>query len=319
MQNIFNKKISIFILGVFLLFNFSHAEKVSDLKATDYVNDYTGTLTQDEIINLSQQLFTLEKSTGDQVAVFLINSMEGDNGRADYIEHFAVKLYEQLGLSTPDKQKGVLFLISKNDRQLRIEVGYGLEATLTDGIAKNIIDNSVTPEFKKGNYSEGISKGVEDITTVLNGGNILENKNNSDTIFNSNSDWLGILIFIFVVGVNILAWLGAIMARTKSWWLGGVVGGVFGGIIYFLFLSSLASILGIGLWVFMAIIGTLLDYFISKNYKYHLSNLNSKGPGFWSGGTWGPGSGGFSGRSGSGFGGFGGGGFSGGGGSSGSW
>lgn len=310
-----------FISTLFLflsLFSFAfqtYAEKIEDVKATDYVTDYTNTLTKEQNLDISKQLGDLEKATKYQVAVVMLNDIDGD-----YIEHYAVKLYEKLGLGNADTKQGALFLISKNTREMRIEVGYGLEPILTDGITKNILDNYVRPEFKNGNYYEGIKKGVELVNNTLIDPNTAIPEPEKET---NSKDWFSIFFVLFVVGINILGWLFAIIARTKSWWLGGVVTFVFGfAVLYFVFgLNPIGDII---LFIF-TLGGFIFDYFISKNYKYWQNKMpmnpgDKTTPAWWAGGTWGPGGGNWTNSSGgSGFGGFGGGGFSGGGGSSSSW
>lgn len=314
---------SFFIFVFLFIFNFSFAEKVSDLKATDYVNDFASVLSVEQKDELSKTLGDLEKQTGDQVAVVIVNKMEDEYGNTDYIEHYAVKLFEKWGMgkngTDENSDKGVLFLVSIQDRQMRIEVGYGLEPTLTDGITKNILDNFVRPEFKNQNYYEGVKVGVENIATVLNGGTLPENTDTSN--YDNFGNFFQLIILLFIFGINIFGWLFAIMARTKSWWLGGVVTFFIGFPILYYFFGL--NIVGDFILFIFTLGGFLFDYLVSKNYKYWQSqaavgNKNAR-PAWWAGGGWGPGSGGFSGRGGSGFGGFGGGGMSGGGGSSSSW
>jgi len=306
------KKVSVIFLSTLLFVNFAFAEKIADLEATDYVNDFAGVLTKDQVLELSQQLFSLEKANGNQVAVVIVKNLDGD-----YIEHYATKLYEKWGMGTKEKDEGVLFLVAIEERTMRIEVGYGLEPVLTDGISKNILDNTVRPEFKNGDYYQGISKGVENISTVLNGGTLPEKVSSSSV---GGSDWLTIAIVLFIIFINLFAWFFAIIARSKSWWLGGVVCFVIGfPILFFLGFTILNNAI---LFIF-TLTGFIFDYFVSKNYKYWQEKMKITGgtsghPAWWAGGTWGPGSGGFK-SGGSGFGGFGGGGMSGGGGSSSSW
>lgn len=316
------KKIILFLFSCFILTSFCFAMKVEDIKPTDYVTDYTQTLTSEQVLEISKILGQVEREKNYPVAVVVVPTIEDEFGHADYIEHFATKLYEKLGLGTKEKDEGLLWLISKDTREMRMEVGYGLEPILTDSITKNIQDNFVRPEFKSGNYYGGVKVGVEKISEVLNGGTLPEPQNTANSF-----DWFSVVIFIFIFGINILGWLFAIIARTKSWWLGGVATFVIGfPVLYFGFgLNAVGDLI---LFVF-TMTGFLFDYFISKNYKYWQEKMpmtvngqpwdeNHK-PAWWAGGAWGPGSGGFSGRGGSGFGGFGGGGMSGGGGSSSSW
>jgi uncharacterized protein len=216
----------------------------------------------------------------------------------------------------------MLWLISKDNRQMRMEVGYGLEPILTDGVTKNIQDNFVTHQFKNGNYYEGVKLGTTMVSDVLLG--------KSEQVLHSEEDlgggfalgnFFSIIIFILIFGINILGWLFAIMARTKSWWLGGVITFFLGfPILYFIFgLNPVGDFI---LFIF-TLGGFLFDYLISKNYKYweqqYLNGNKNAKPSWWAGGTWGPTNSSWGSSSGSGWGGFGGGGMSGGGGSSSSW
>jgi len=298
---------------------------VENINPTDYVTDYTGTLSSEEVLEISKILGDIQKEKGYQAGVVMIDKMEDEYGNADYIEHFAVKLYEKLGLGTMEKDEGMLWLISKDDRQMRMEVGYGLESILTDGITKNIQDNYVRPEFKNNDYYSGIKIGVENILNVVRGDTPLP-EGEGQGVGTSWGDlklgnYFEIFFFLFIFLINIFGWLFAIIARTKSWWLGGVVTFAIGfPILFFGFGLNLVG--DIILFIF-TLTGFLFDYFISRDYKYWqqklIENNDSHGPDWWAGGTWGPGSDSWTNSSGSGFGGFGGGGMSGGGGSSSSW
>jgi uncharacterized protein len=111
---------------------------------------------------LEQKLADLEEKSGIQLVVATVTSLEGQD-----IEPYANELFRKWQLGEKKKNNGVLLLIAPNERRVRIEVGYGLEGTLTDALSKVIITNAMTPRFKAGNFSEGISRGVDDIITVL--------------------------------------------------------------------------------------------------------------------------------------------------------
>ncbi len=318
------KKFALTILSCLFLVlpQFVNAMKVSEIVPKDYVTDYTNTLSQGQILEISKILGQIEKEKNYQVAIVVIPKMEDEFGKEDYIEHFAVKLYQKLGLGTKEKDEGMLWLISKDDKQMRMEVGYGLEPILTDGVTKNIQDNFVKPEFKNGNYYEGIKVGAEKIYNITVGGTPLSENVDLGTNGNLNN-LFSIIIFILIFGINILGWLFSIMARTKSWWLGGAVTFFLGfPILYFIFdLNPVGDFI----LFFLTLGGFLLDYLVSKNYKYWEQqfvngNKNAR-PSWWAGGTWGPTDyrGGWYNSSSSGWDGFGGGGMSGGGGSSSSW
>jgi uncharacterized protein len=111
---------------------------------------------------LEQKLAGLEAKSGIQLVVATVASLEGQE-----IEPYANELFRTWKLGQKDKNNGVLLLVAPNEHRVRIEVGYGLEGTLTDALSKIIIVNAMTPRFKAGDFSGGISRGVDDIITVL--------------------------------------------------------------------------------------------------------------------------------------------------------
>jgi len=111
---------------------------------------------------IEPKLADLEAKSGIQLVVATINSLEGQE-----IEPYANELFRAWKLGEKAKNNGVLLLVAPKERRVRIEVGYGLEGTLTDALARVIITNAITPRFKAGDFSDGISRGIDDIITVL--------------------------------------------------------------------------------------------------------------------------------------------------------
>jgi uncharacterized protein len=111
---------------------------------------------------IEQKLADLEAKSGIQLVVATVTSLEGQE-----IEPYANQLFRNWQLGEKAKNNGVVLLVAPNERRVRIEVGYGLEGTLTDALSKVIITNAITPRFKTGDFSGGISRGVDDIITVL--------------------------------------------------------------------------------------------------------------------------------------------------------
>jgi uncharacterized protein len=111
---------------------------------------------------IEQKLADLETKSGIQLVVATVPSLEGQE-----IEPYANELFRNWKLGEKTKHNGVLLLVAPNERRVRIEVGYGLEGTLTDALSKVIIANAMTPRFKAGDFGDGISRGVDDIITVL--------------------------------------------------------------------------------------------------------------------------------------------------------
>jgi len=111
---------------------------------------------------LTSKLADLESKSGIQLVVATVASLEGDE-----IEPYANQLFRTWKLGEAQKNNGVLLLVAPNERRVRIETGYGLEGTLTDALSKVIISNAITPRFKSGDFGGGITRGVDDIITVL--------------------------------------------------------------------------------------------------------------------------------------------------------
>ena len=128
------------------------------------VNDYTGTLTAAQVEALEQKLVQYDDSTSNQVVVVIINTL-GDFDVSDY----ARVLGRKWGVGGKEFNNGVILLVAKSDRKLRIEVGYGLEGAIPDITAKSIIDNDLTPNFKEENYYRGIDQATNSIIKAAAG------------------------------------------------------------------------------------------------------------------------------------------------------
>ena len=111
---------------------------------------------------LETKLAELETKSGIQLVVATVSSLDGEE-----IEPYANELFRTWKLGEKEKNNGVLLLVAPKERRVRIEVGYGLEGTLTDALSKVIITNAIAPRFKTGDYGDGITRGVDDIITVL--------------------------------------------------------------------------------------------------------------------------------------------------------
>ncbi len=307
----FGSKFCFLVLSIAILFsvNFASAETIENLEAKNYINDYANIIDDNIEKLLNYQLYEYEASTTHQISVFTVNDLSGD-----YIEHFSIKLAEKIKLGTKKNDNGVLLLISKNDRQMRIEVGYGLEGVLTDRVSAKIISQDLVPNFKTGNYTLGIKLATGDLMRVASDEVYAKDfmkKNRMDMIMNFFATYF---IFIFFFGIILFQWLSSVLGRSKSWWLGGLLGAIVGGSIVFFFG---VVVIYVALAFILTLLGLIFDYFVSKNYKQSLASHTS--PDWWSGGSWGPGAAGSSWQnSNSSFGGGSGGSF-GGGGSSGSW
>ena len=258
-------------------------------KPQGFVNDFSDIISADSQVRLEQQLSAFSNETTIQISVVTIPTL-GD----ETIETYAVELFEEWGIGGKEKDNGALLLVAPNDREVRIEVGYGLEGVLTDAQSNGIIQKIIIPAFREANFEKGITDGALAIIEVT--------KSEADYSAVEETKPASALISFFQnYGFVIFIFIASILGRTKSWWLGGVVGGVMGIIIGFMFGFLFTGILSI---IVLTLLGLIIDFLFSKG--------GGHGGGFWGG------FGGGHGGSGGGFGGFGGG-MSGGGGSSGRW
>ncbi len=161
------RKVTLPVLWLLFLFLLAPAYAqdllaIPDLKSR--VTDQTGTLSEIAIESISNRLQELETKKGSQVAVLLVATT-----RPETIDAYSIRVVEQWKLGRKNMDDGVLFLIVKEDRTMRIEVGYGLEGALTDALSRRIIDEMVTPLFSLGDFGGGIRAGVDALAKVIEG------------------------------------------------------------------------------------------------------------------------------------------------------
>ncbi len=262
-----------------------------------YVNDFANVLSLEQKNILEQKLSAFNASTTNEITVVTIQSLGGD-----YIEHYAVELFKAWGIGASKRDNGVLLLVAVNDHKMRIEVGYGLEGALTDAIASQIIRNDLTPLFKQNDFYGGISRATDSIIKVTQGEYVSDGKDSSG--FRPSLE--GVVVFLLIIS----QFFGSILARSKSWWAGGLLGAAVGIVITSVGFLGVSLLVGGIITVALTLLGLLFDYFVSNAYTQSVRSGSSVP--WWAGGGRGGSSGGSS------FGGFGGG-RSGGGGSSGSW
>jgi uncharacterized protein len=292
-------------LKLFLLFFLAIALTGISVKATNaasdlsfprysgYVNDFENILNNDA--ELEATISTFEKESSIEVAIVTVSDFQGTT-----IEDYAVKLFSKWGIGKKDSDNGLLIIVSKNSRQSRFEVGYGLEGTLPDALTGRIQDHYMIPYFQKDDYSEGVKQGLDATIKILNGdksiASNLETVNTSQEEIDKFSSFMESAVIPMLIIIYI-------MAMTKSWWLGGVVGFIGGIIIGAMYFQPWG-------WLIFpipaALLGLLLDFILSNTFIGELLFIIAR-------------SGGFSSRGGSGGGISFGGGSSGGGGSSRSW
>ena len=260
------------------------------------VTDVTGTLSAADAQALSAKLAAWEQATGNQLAVLIVPST-----KPEPIEAYGIRVADAWKIGRKGQDNGAILVVAKDDKKLRIEVGYGLEGVLTDVTAKRIIAETIAPDFRQGRFAQGIAAGVDQIMAVVNKGEPLSARPAAKPAPSRGFPLEMLLVIVFVV----VPVLGAILRRIFGRPLGSVVG---------------AGIVGTGAWV---VSGTLVVAVVAAVVALVVmlfmgagTGLARRGGGVWvpTGGGWG---GGWGGGGGGGFSG-GGGGF-GGGGASGGW
>ncbi|WP_426409308.1 TPM domain-containing protein [Bradyrhizobium ganzhouense] len=285
------------VAALFLAFVVSAFADVAVPQLTGRVVDRTGTLSSSDIAALSQKLSDFETRKGSQIAVLIVPTTDPET-----IEQFSIRVAEAWKIGRKKVDDGAILVVAKNDRHLRIEVGYGLEGALTDITSRRIIDEVITPKFRDGDFAGGISAGVDRMMRVVDGEPLPVP---SRSVNFANLDQIGPLApVILFASLAVGGFLRALLGRL----LGSVAAGSVIAILALLIVGSGALALLAG------IIGFVLSFIADL---FPASTGSSRG-GSWSGGS---SSGGWSsGSSSSDSGSFsGGGGSFGGGGASGSW
>jgi uncharacterized protein len=291
------------LLALFLGWAFAAAADVAVPQLTGRVVDQTGTLSSGDIASLSQKLRDFENRKGSQVAVLIVPTTQPET-----IEQFSIRVAEAWKIGRKKIDDGAILVIAKNDRHLRIEVGYGLEGALTDVTSRRIIDEVITPKFRTGDFAGGIADGADRIIRVIDG-EPLPAPARSTSYSSDLSDFGPVVPFALFASL----FVGGILRTMFGRLLGSVAtGGVLAAIAWFL-AGSLGLALVVGLIAFiLAFIADLFPMATGPGSGYSRGGSWSSGSssgGGWSSGSSSSDSGSFSG----------GGGSFGGGGASGSW
>jgi len=297
-----------FLLALLVCWPFAAAADVAVPPLSGRVVDQTGTLSADDAATLTQRLKDLQTRKGSQVAVLIVPTTQPET-----IEQFSIRVAEAWKIGRKKIDDGALLVVAKNDHKLRIEVGYGLEGALTDVTARRIIDEIIVPHFKTGDFTGGISAGVDRIIRIIGGEPLPAPR--PEVSHGVDPDMFFDIIFSpfgFIGYAAIAAMMRGLLGRLLG---SGVTAGVVGAIVWFL-LSSIAvsAIFGVAAF-FLTMFG---DSILAASQAASRRGGGGGGGGWSSGSSGGSWSGGSSsGSSDSGF--SGGGGSFGGGGASGSW
>lgn len=259
-------------------------------KLQGYVNDYAGMISSPAKSKIEEALRTFEQSDSTQIVILTVPSLEGEN-----IEEFGIKVGEAWKIGKKGKDNGILFIVSKQERKIRIEVGYGLEGKLTDLTAGRIIDLVIKPRFKQEDYDGGFIAGVSSLIDATRG-EFRAERRPARRGQRAISPFLSIFLFFAIF---------TLIMGSVSRVLGGVIGGIGLPTLVYLF----ASVASIPIFILLMLSGFGAGFFLPSLFSSGSSrrdaNRHQRGGGFF----YGPGTGGFY----SGGGGFGGGDSSGGG------
>ena len=175
--------------------------------------DQTESLANEDIDRIAQLINAERQKKSFQIGVLMIPTLGSD----DSLEEYSLKVARQWGIGDKKKSNGALLLIAKNDRKMRIEVGNGMEGSLTDARASQIIRNTIAPKFRSGDYAGGVEAGVKRIIDAAEGRNLSDNDIDGESIVSM----LFIVIFITIIVIAILKGNGSNGSRRRYWWLAG--------------------------------------------------------------------------------------------------
>lgn len=279
--------LSLWLYALLCITNSVWAEQaIPNLQAR--VTDLTGTLTASQREQLEQRLAQFEQRTTNQIAILMLPSTQ-----PEAIEQYAIRVAEAWKVGKKGKDNGVLLIVAKNDRAVRIEVGYGLEGDITDLTSSRIIREIIVPHFKINDYFGGLDAALTAIITRLEGGSPEQAPQAGN---NKGASAEGMLPFL----VGAAFFMSQLFRSVTNRLIGASIGGSAAGLLAYFLSGSLAAAITI------ALLGFFLGLFAGMPPPG--SYIGRSGSGSW------PGSGGFGG------GGFrGGGGGFGGGGASGRW
>lgn len=250
------------------------------------VTDLTATLSREQIAALEQRLRAFEARKGSQVAVLIVPTT-----RPETIEQYAIRVAEAWKPGRRGVDDGALLLVAKDDRELRIEVGYGLEGALPDAAAKRIIEETILPRLRQGDFFGGISAGVERMIGVIEGEPLPEPRAASrDRGGNWDALIFGAFMLVAVAGAALRKMLGRLPAAS-------IIGGVIG-VGAWVAIGSLAFALVVAVAAFVLTLagGISGGHYAGRSGRYGGGGWSGGRGGGWSGGGGGFGGGGASGR-----------------------
>lgn len=249
---------------------------------TGRVADQTATLSAEQKADLEQTLQAFEANKGSQLAVLIVPTTAPET-----IEQYALRVAEQWKLGRKKVDDGAILVVAKNDRALRIEVGYGLEGALNDATSKRIISETIAPAFKQGDFSGGISAGIEQIIRVVEGEPLAAPRGRLPGGMAGVQQYFPVLLVLaLVVGGALRAMLGRIPGALATGGAVAVVAWIFAGV------ASIALVAGVIALMFTWLGGGMGGHGVGG---HHGGFGRGGGRGSFGGGGFGGGGGGFGG------------------------
>ncbi len=195
----------------------AHAELAAIPVLSARVTDLTQTLSQAEQAQLEQKLAAFEAKKGSQIALLIVPSTQPED-----IAQYSIRTVEKWKIGREKVDDGVLVLIAKNDRKMRIEVGYGLEGAIPDLYAKRIISEVIGPKFKQGDFYGGLDAGIDKLIGLVDGETLPE-PSNAGFSGKGMMDMLPLLLFGgMITGLILRSIFGTFLGSAAN---GGLIGG----------------------------------------------------------------------------------------------
>ncbi|MGD0140096.1 MAG: TPM domain-containing protein [Tepidisphaeraceae bacterium] len=199
------KPFHLIFASILFLAGVARAAEVIPPSPTSYFNDYANVVSSTTAQQLNEKLEQFERDTSNQIVVAIFPKMQSDSS----IEDYTVRVAEAWKAGQRLKKNGAVLFVFIQDREVYLQVGYGLEGALPDALAKQIIDSEITPRFKQGDYDGGLTAGVDAIIAATKG----EYKGTSSTAHDSNNSNPAGVLFIVIIVLIVLA---AIIQRIAS-------------------------------------------------------------------------------------------------------
>ena len=206
------------------------------------VTDLTGTLSASQSRDLEARLTAFSAARGSQIAVLLVPTT-----KPEAIEQFSIRVAEAWKIGRAGKDDGVILVVAKDDRTLRIEVGYGLEGAIPDAIAKRIIEESIVPKFRQGDFPGGIAAGVDVIMKLVEGEKLPPPANRGAADDGADPNSLFALLVVLMVATTLFnSIFGRLFGSALSAGAVGIAAWVFFGSLFIALVAAvIAAVFGL--------------------------------------------------------------------------